>query len=221
MSIEENIKQKIESLIDRSQDLKTGDPEYGNAQSDDQRLACSAWISSALYVVQLICTDPQNAYRAKAEKIAARASGWVINHDVGEFSYILQELRDDIENGLLASVADRARAETFDNFLDHAKEYLKLELKNEAGVIAGVVFEDTLRRICRKNGKNDKDEQLDSLINHLAKIGVLTQAKAKRARAAAHVRTKATHAQWDEFEIDDVQTTINFTEQLILNHLDE
>jgi hypothetical protein len=36
---------------------------------------------------------------------------------------------------------DRARAETFDNFLDHARAYLGEKRIKEAGVIAGVVFE--------------------------------------------------------------------------------
>ncbi len=54
----------------------------------------------------------------------------------------------------------------------------------------------------------------------MTKKDIISQAKAKRARAAAHVRTKATHAQWDEFDLDDVKGTIDFTEDLILKHLD-
>ncbi len=45
--------------------------------------------------------------------------------------------------------------------------------------------------------------------------------KAKRARVAAHVRTKATHAQWDDFHLNDVKVTIEFTEELILSHLEK
>jgi len=158
---------------------------------------------------------------SEQKKIESRNSGWVIHRDVGEVASLLIELNHDIENGLLASVADKARAETFDNFLDHAKEYAKENLKNEAGVIAGVVFEDCLRRICRKYGKDDKEEKLDALITYLAQKEIFSQTKAKRARAAAHVLTKATHAQWDEFDINDVQGTISFTEELLLTHLDQ
>jgi len=220
MPVEENIKKQITSLIDRSRSLKVGDSEFNQSRSAEQVQECSGWIVSALNIVQLICPIIENAYRKRAEIIASKESGWNINQDVGEFACLLAELQRDIENGLLASVADRARAETFDNFLDHAKEYLKENLKNEAGVIAGVVFEDSLRRVCRKNGKDDKDEKIDNLISYLAKNEIISQAKAKRARAAAHVRTKATHAQWDEFDINDVQGTIFFTEELVLTHLD-
>ena len=47
-------------------------------------------------------------------------------------------------------------AEAFDDFLDHAEAYLHGGRKMEAGVIAGVVFEDTIfgafteNQICRR-----------------------------------------------------------------------
>lgn len=221
MAIEENIINQIKSLIDRSKNLKIGDPEYGQVRNENQLHECSGWIASALNVIQLVCPNPEHAYRKRAEKIEIRNSGWVIHRDVGEVASLLNELYHDIENGLLASVADKVSAETFDNFLDHAKDYVKVNLKNEAGVIAEVVFEDCLRRICIKYGKEDKGEKLDSLITFLVQKDVISQAKAKRARAAAHVRTKATHAQWDEFDLNDVNGTISFTDELLLTYLDK
>ena len=118
-------------------------------------------------------------------------------------------------------MADHVRAEVFDDFLDHAKSYRKNGRKNEAGVIAGVVFEDTVRRVCRKYGISESGEKLDELISQLAKSNVLSTTKAKRARVAADVRNKATHAQWDEFDDNDLKTTIEFTEEMILEHVDK
>jgi hypothetical protein len=217
---EENIKQKIAELIERSKKLKVGDKEFNESLTAEQVQECSGWMASALNIVQIVCPSLGNAYRKRAEQIADKKTRWSINGDVGEFGHLLSELLDAIEYGLLATVADKARAETFDNFLDHAKNYLKENQKNEAGVISGVVFEDSLRRVCRKYGKNDKDEKIDNLISYLTKNDFISQTKAKRARVAAHVRTKATHAQWGEFDINDVQVTIDFTEELILAHLD-
>ena len=92
-------------------------------------------------------------------------------------------------------------------------------MKNEAGVIAGVVFEDTMRSISRNLEILESGIKLDQVIINLTKSGALLQIKAKRARAAAHVRTKATHAQRVEFELSDVEATISFTEELINAHL--
>lgn len=125
-----------------------------------------------------------------------------------------------MEAGLLGSITDQARAETFEDFLDHAEFYVLQGRKNEAGVIAGVVFEDSLRRVCRKQQIVEKDVKLDQLISQLTNNGTFTAVKAKRARVAAHVRTKASHAQWDEFEMADVQATLAFTHEFIATNLD-
>ena len=63
-------------------------------------------------------------------------------------------------------------------------------------------------------------QSLDNLISALSTQGQVSAVKAKRARVAAHVRTKATHAQWDEFEVEDVRATIEFTREFVAANLD-
>ena len=90
----------------------------------------------------------------------------------------------------------------------------------QAGVIAGVVFEDTIRRIYRnKIADDDKGKNLEDLISALAREGVITGQQSKQAKVAAHVRSKATHALWDEFNIDGVQATIQLTRRFLADHL--
>jgi predicted nucleic acid-binding protein len=149
------------------------------------------------------------------DRIAESDHGYGIHNAVREVSLVLINLLRDADAGMLAAVADQARAEAFDDFLDHAAQYLKSARKQEAGVIAGVVFEDAVRRISRKLLIPEKGEKLDALISALASRGEITAVKAKRARVAADVRTKATHAQWDEYEVEDVRATIEFTRELI------
>jgi hypothetical protein len=214
MSIEESIRTRMTQLVAESGSLSVGDD---NDQCVDprQNAACSAWITAAQNAVHLVIPESDAPYRKKADRIAEGRHGYVIHRAVGEFASVLSSLLKDADAGLLASVADHARAEAFDDFLDHATYYLQSSKKQESGVIAGVVFEDALRRVCRKLGITEKGQKLDTLISQLATRNELSAVKAKRARAAADVRTKATHAQWDEFELDDVKSTIEFTRDLI------
>ena len=161
MPIEEKIKARLQQLLDHSTHLSQGN-KNGQCTDPTQMQACSAWLTAAQNLVHLICTDPNAPYRSKADRIATREFGYMIHTAVGELAAVLTALQADANLGLLASVADRARAETFDDFLDHADVYLKDQRKNEAGVIAGVVFEDTVRRVCRKNMIVEKGERLDS-----------------------------------------------------------
>ncbi|MEW5980809.1 MAG: hypothetical protein AB1806_00395 [Acidobacteriota bacterium] len=219
MAIEEVVRQRIAQLLAESGRLAVGD-QYGQCTDQHQQAACSAWLTAAQNTVHFVCPSPEAPYRQKADRIATADHAFEVNHAVGELAAVLQALAADADAGLLASVADRARAETLDDFLDHADAYLEASRKNEAGVIAGVVFEDVLRRACRKAGLIEKDRKLDGLISELASRGDLSAVKAKRARAAADVRTKATHAQWDEFEVEDVRAAIDLTRELIISRLD-
>ncbi|MDV6348811.1 hypothetical protein R2083_14920 [Nitrosomonas sp. Is35] len=219
MTIEDTIKKRIEELLSETAWLTQSDDE-GATISDQQRHECSAWLVSAQHIIYLICAEIKTPYLARANNIAEKDHGWLINLGVGEMAALLRTLLADANAGLLSSIADRARAETFDDFLDHADKYLADQRKNESGVIAGVVFEDTLRRICRRLNIIEKGVKLDALISELSSHGELSAIKAKRARVAAHVRTKASHAQWEEFESSDVQATIEFTRELVSSKLD-
>lgn len=220
MEIEEKVRRKFEELLNTGDQLKHGD-DYGQVRGETHRQDCIGWLASAQNIVHLVVTNPGDPYRASVDKVCSYKRGLRVQESVGEVSVILRLLLHDIDSGLLASIENQTRAFVFDDFLDHAKEYAKNKLSKEAGVIAGVVFEDTLRSICRNKGIAEKSNKLDSLIDELVKEGILTQLKAKRAKVAAHVRTKATHAQWDEFDLEDVNTTIDFTEELILKHLEK
>lgn len=219
MTIEEDLHARISQLLDESVALAKGN-HNGQCVDEGQQQLCSAWITAAHNAVYIAISDFNTPYRQKVDKVAASNRGYTIHTAVGELAAVLRSLLVDANAGLLASVADRARAEVFDDFLDHAAAYIDQRRKNESGTIAGVVFEDTVRRICRKHSIVENGQPLDQLISALAKCGQLTAVKAKRARAAAAVRTQATHAQWAEFELADVQATIDFTRELITSKLD-
>jgi hypothetical protein len=219
MALEERIELRIAQLIEQSRLLATGN-NAGQSIDERHRGECSAWLTSAQNLIYIVCSDTASPYRQKADAVVAREWGYMIHEGVAELSAVLRSLLLDAKAGLLASVADQARAETFDDFLDHADAYLADKRVKEAGVIGGVVFEDTVRRICRKQAIIEKDIKLDQLISALSSNGTFSGVKAKRARSAAHVRTKASHAQWDEFDQSDVEATIALTREIIAAFLD-
>lgn len=220
-------------IIDRIHDLI----EQGRAVSPivkmdyaltyDEIHMLEGWFVSAITAIQMVVSDPFHPYNMQCGTIRSRFDTAYISHPVnqnttksecvGQIVSILESLLVDVEAGMISTIADRVRAETFDDFWDHAEKYFN-EGRKESGVIAGVVFEDTIRRM----GKNKEipATKLEDIINALVKAEVLTKVKAKRAKVAADVRTQATHAKWDEFELSDVKVTIDFTRELISTHLD-
>lgn len=219
MSIADVAIRRLQALILDANGLRIGN-DRGQLRSEEHRQRCSGWMASAENLVVLLCPNPESAYRRRIDQILSHGADWTAHNYVGELAAVLTSLAADAKEGLVTSIENRARAETFDNFLDHAEAYCQDNRKYESGAIAGVVFEDAVRRVCRNRAINEKGIRLEDLISALARTDVLSATKAKRARVAAHVRTKATHAQWDEFDIKDVRATIDFTRELIAAELD-
>ena len=210
--IADNVRLKIQDLIARAPSLVV-DGEY-----DTRHVAkCSAWLFEAVNVVSYAIPSPLNAYHAG---IARSSNPLDPIQSVASVAETLQALLADVDAGLLGDLGDQVRAETFDNFLEHGEAYLGDDRKMEAGVIAGVVFEDTVRRIYRnKIADDDKGKELEQLINALKTRNVITGQQSKQAKVAAHVRNMASHAHWDEFTIDGVRDTIQVTRKFLADHL--
>ena len=195
--ISETVRLKLQDLIERASSL-VADGAFTlvgahHVPRDTHHMAkCAAWVTEALNVVSYAIPSPQNPYRAQIEHAG---EGTKLLQRVASIAETLRALLPDIEAGLLGDLGDQVRAETFDNFLDHGEAYLAEDRKMQAGVIAGVVFEDTIRRIYRKKiADDDKGKNLEDLISALSRKGVITGLQSKQAKVAAHVRSKATHA---------------------------
>lgn len=218
MNITDAIQRRIDELLVQAKDLTRGN-EHGQVHSEPHRYQCAAWIAASANIVTTLCPDFLNSYRLHFSRVVAQGANLCAHEQVGELSAVLEALAKDAKSGLLSSLTDHVRAETFGSFLDHAVAYANDQMKQEAGVIAGVVLEDTIRRICKKRQLPEAGIKLDQLITDLVKAGALSDLKAKRARAAAHVRTKATHAQWDDFDLNDVTSCIAFIREIITSEL--
>jgi hypothetical protein len=210
----EAVKERIEQLLGQARGVFAFGL-YGE-EAPNQR----GWLTGAYSAIQTVCPSETNPYHLHARSIIGRMEAGVLPKALAhEMAALLDHLLAEIKGGLLTTVENRAIAATFDDFLDHGAEYLKYDRKNEAAVIAGIVFEDTIRRICRVLGVTENGIALDTLISELAKKGTLTALKAKHARFAAGLRTSAAHARWEEIQLSDVKPVIDFTRELMAEHL--
>ena len=137
MELEDKIKKRFDELIKTGKTLKVGN-QHDQVLNEQHRQECIAWSASAQNLVHLVIKNPDNPYRASVDKSCASDRGYCAQETVGEVSLMLKSIVSDIELGLLASIEDQTRASIFDDFLDHAKDYINNKYKNEAGVIAGV-----------------------------------------------------------------------------------
>jgi hypothetical protein len=110
--IDDALRKWLDQLLQDGSTLGADRGEDETPLPPSQRQLCSAWLTAAQNVVHLICSDPQAPYRLKADKITGGNHGCVIQRAVGELAFVLRNLRQDADAGLLTSIADQARAET-------------------------------------------------------------------------------------------------------------
>lgn len=209
---------KLDSLIAARPAVNV--PETHSVHGD-MAADCMGWLSSAGHVVAMVLPTGDEPCRRFVMKIIESAVQEPLYCHVhaSHVAGILKQLRGDIATGLLFNVEDRVSAETFDDLLDHADAYLADGRHQPAGVLAGVVFEDTVRRLCEKHGIEQRDRELDSILSALKSANVITKLEQKEGITSAEVRAKATHAQWDAFNGDQVRAVINFARRLIREKL--
>jgi hypothetical protein len=180
--------------------------------------ACQGWLVAATNIVELACASG-SSYFVGAKQLQARDLGYMIHHNVLAMVELLKQLRTDIDRGLLTTLERQVSAETYDDLIDHAAAYLGEGRKDPAGTIVSVVFEDTIRRICRVNGIDEAGKTSEPLINALTTANILTKLEGKEAKAASDLRANATHAWWDRFNAEQVRVVIEFTRRLIREKL--
>jgi len=212
MAFKEIITERIEKLLKEVESLKKGS-EHGQVRSEEYQQQCAKWIYEAERVVNLVEPDPENRRR----KVAKEYTEGPIDY----YNNLLYGLRFDIGFGYISTISERAYRKALDNFLDYAKVHLIEGNIRVSGAIAGVVFEDCLRRVSSKAGIYEEGHKLGSLlIRDLVSLHKFSETKARLARIAVQVRTKAILTQCDGFNEKEVGVAIDFTRELISDYFD-
>ena len=124
----------------------------------------------------------------------------------------LRALRRDYDAGYLSSVQSLVRAEVFADFLEMAEHLLKQGYKDPCAVLVEGVLEDHLRSLCQGRGiplqMSGKPKKTDSMNNDLASADVYSKLDQKNVTAWLDLRNKAAHAQYGEYNHDQVQNLL-------------
>ena len=147
------------------------------------------------------------------------------NYDhIAQMAGVAKAVKHDIENGLLVDLKSLVQAEVFADFLEMGEHLLNEGYKDAAAVIIGGVLEDTLRKISERSqipvvADSGKPLTMDPLNAQLAKAGVYSKLVQKQITTWAHVRNKAAHAEYDEYNAEQVKSMLLFVQSFADTHL--
>lgn len=179
-----------------------------------------SWILSTNNIVTLLVNAESHYFKecakvTESEDLNSGVPFWAVQKLTG----LLKSLKEEISLGFLKKIEYMVFATAFDDFLDHAEQFHKGGQLMESGVLASIVFEDSVRKIAEKNGIVQGGVSMDDLIDLLSKKEVITPVKAKRYKGLAGIRNQALHAQWDELDLRDIGSIIKGTKEIIETYL--
>jgi hypothetical protein len=181
---------------------------------DDEKLL--TWRVKVRNLLLNACGESSEHYKEFLKSEAPRAyySSWSV---FKELRAIFLAAREDFEGGYLRSVRGLIEAEVFNSELDQARELLRAGYKVPSAVVAGVVLETSLRRMCQDRSLDAG--KLDSMNASLYKAGAYNLLVQKRITALADVRNNAAHGRPEQFNEGDVSDMISYVESFLAEHL--
>jgi len=206
---------RLEGRIGYDED---GDPE--RFIGPDRTTEFQAWFASCANLIELVALPGSSLRQLSTKLIEDRELPYGMPVRLfRSMLALLNSAKQEWDAGLLRKVEYIVAAATFDDFLDHAGQYLKGGRLTEAAVLASATLEDAIKKIASKNGVPTDGFALDRLLDELSKAGALTPTEVKRAKASAAVRNLALHAEWSKLTPEDVTHLVDNTRELIDRHI--
>lgn len=132
---------------------------------------------------------------------------------------ILQALKADLEAGLATQFEEIIHADLFADFLEMAEYLLSANFKDSSAVMIGGVLEEHLRKLADKNGVPTQTGSVyvkaDALNNQMGSNGVYNKPDQKSITAWLDLRNKAAHAEYGEYNREQVGAMLMGVRNLI------
>lgn len=206
MKIEQKVTDRLEELVTRGDEIRKSFKTHAGGSYSFGSPAAIQWKVNCISFLKTVFGN-ESTYSKQFEEHFDISSDYSML-SFGEVVSVIKAAKEDYENGYLFNTRALIEAEVFDDFLDQAEHLLNQGYFTAAAVVAGSVLEDSLRKLCAKNGiALSAKPKLDTMNADLAKANVYNLLKQKQITALADLRNKAAHAQGG-FTKEDVESMI-------------
>lgn len=221
------IKNEINSLIDIGTAIVQKASKANSRFEGNDIAEVSAWVTRLGQLLKKLYGEKSQHYENFSKAILTDGfylihSKWY-NH-IAQLQGIALTVKHDVANDLLSSIKGLLQAEIFANFLEIGEHLLSEGYKDAAAVTIGAVLEDGLRELCKKNNidttkQNGAPLSIEPLNAELAKNEVYSKLVQKQVTSWAHIRNKAAHGQYNEYNESEVKMMLSFVQSFAEQHL--
>jgi uncharacterized protein (DUF2164 family) len=187
----------------------------------------AAWVTQLGQLVRSLYGERSEQYATFTRAIETQNfyslhSNW--NSHIAVLLGLAKVVTHDLEQGLLQDVRSLIQAEVFSDFLEMGEYLLSEGYKDAAAVILGAVLEDTLRKLAIKHSislttQSGKSLTIDPINAALAGVQAYSKLIQKQITTWAHLRNKAAHGQYSEYNKEQVEMMLIFVQSFCSDYL--
>jgi hypothetical protein len=153
---------------------------------------------------------PGSTYREKADLVSKKYGPDSLHTQQAVLYGILKALRTAYASGYLQTVQELVHADMFADFLEMADYLLSEGYKDAAAVIGGSVLEETIRKLCIKNGVsvvdvNGQPKKASLMNDDLVKASIYSKLEQKSVTAWLDLRNKSAHGEFATYDKKQVE----------------
>ena len=225
--IDKKIDTEVLSLLDAGKRILNVAVSASSRIKGEDLSEVTSWVVRLGQLIRRLYGENSQHYESYKSALATNLFYTLHSNHNAHFSQMLglaTTIKHDLDNGLLVNFKALIQADIFADFLEMGEYLLNGGYKDAAAVIIGSVLEDGLRKLAEKNKisiTNDYGKALtiEPLNNELAKKEVYSKLIQKQISSWAHIRNKAAHGEYKEYNKEQVQMMLLFVQSFTSDYL--
>lgn len=225
--LDARIENEVKSLVQEGAIHLRKAQSLSDSMEGEELAEITAWVTRLGQIVRRLYGEKSQQFESYSSALATNNfyylhSNW--NAHLSQMVGVARSIMHDLEAGLLVDFKTLVQADIFSDFLEMGEYLLQGGYKDAAAVIIGSVLEDGLRKIAERNGVptvNDSGRSLtiDPLNSELGRREIYSKLHQKQITSWAHIRNKAAHGEFGEYNQEQVQMMLLFVQNFAAEHL--
>lgn len=225
--LDDRIKTEVETLVQKGQAMLRKAQGLSRAMEGDELADVASWVTRLGQIIRRLYGENSQHFETYSTALATNNfynlhSNW--NAQLSQVVGVAKAIEHDLASGLLTDFKSIVQADIFADFLEMGEYLLQEGYKDAAAVIIGSVLEDGLRKLSERHGLPETNESgkpltIDPLNNQLSKQDIYSKLTQKQITSWAHIRNKAAHGEFGEYNREQVQMMLLFVQSFASEHL--
>ena len=218
--LDEKINTEVKALVEIGMSILSKVQKLDSSLPANEVVDVSSWITRLGQLIRRLYGENSEHYKSYTHALSTTNfynlhSNW--NTHFAQLVGVSKSIQHDLTTGFLIDFRSIVQADIFADFLEMGEYLLQEGYKDAAAVIIGTVLEDTLRKLSERNGlpvtnASGKPLTMEPLNVELAKLEAYSKLIQKQITSWAHIRNKAAHGEFDEYNSEQVQFMLLFVQ---------